>query len=77
MQPTPSAPIRSAATSKPETSSSRVKKPLQPVGASSGNSNAPINRDITCHTCGGKGHFKRDCPNKKAMVINADNEYET
>ncbi|KAK1645154.1 hypothetical protein QYE76_062959 [Lolium multiflorum] len=29
------------------------------------------------HTCGGKGHFKRDCPNRKVMIINEDNEYET
>ena len=35
------------------------------------------NRDMNCHTCGGKGHFKRDCPNKKVMLINEENEYET
>ena len=35
------------------------------------------NRDMACHTCGGKGHFKRDCPNRKVMFINEDNEYET
>ncbi|KAK1605351.1 hypothetical protein QYE76_029024 [Lolium multiflorum] len=35
------------------------------------------NRDMLCHTCGGKGHFKRDCPNRKVMIINEDNEYET
>ncbi|KAK1627771.1 hypothetical protein QYE76_002086 [Lolium multiflorum] len=34
-------------------------------------------RDMLCHTCGGKGHFKRDCPNRKVMFINEDNEYET
>ncbi|KAK1665083.1 hypothetical protein QYE76_053242 [Lolium multiflorum] len=32
---------------------------------------------MNCHTCGGKGHFKRDCPNRKVMIINEDNEYET
>ncbi|KAK1601813.1 hypothetical protein QYE76_048284 [Lolium multiflorum] len=32
---------------------------------------------MACHTCGGKGHFKRDCPNHKVMIINEDNEYET
>ncbi|KAK1619130.1 hypothetical protein QYE76_024647 [Lolium multiflorum] len=35
------------------------------------------NRDMACHTCGVKGHFKRDCPNRKVMIINEDNEYET
>ncbi|KAK1669827.1 hypothetical protein QYE76_057986 [Lolium multiflorum] len=32
---------------------------------------------MLCHTCGGKGHFKRYCPNRKVMFINEDNEYET
>ncbi|KAK1608914.1 hypothetical protein QYE76_032587 [Lolium multiflorum] len=32
---------------------------------------------MLCHTCGGKGHFKKDCPNRKVMIINEDNEYET
>ncbi|KAK1626851.1 hypothetical protein QYE76_001166 [Lolium multiflorum] len=35
------------------------------------------NHDMNCHTCGGKGHFKRDYPNRKVMIINVDNEYET
>ncbi|KAK1648984.1 hypothetical protein QYE76_066789 [Lolium multiflorum] len=29
------------------------------------------------HTCGGKGHFKRDFPNRKVMIINDNDEYET
>ncbi|KAK1664405.1 hypothetical protein QYE76_052564 [Lolium multiflorum] len=29
------------------------------------------------HTCGVKGHFKKDCPNRKVMIVNEDNEYET
>ncbi|KAK1649899.1 hypothetical protein QYE76_067704 [Lolium multiflorum] len=32
---------------------------------------------MNCHTCGGKGHFKRNYPNRKVMIINEDNEYET
>jgi hypothetical protein len=29
-----------------------------------------------CHTCGGKGHFKRDFPNNKVIVV-TKNGYET
>jgi hypothetical protein len=33
---------------------------------------------MACHTCVGKGHFKRDCPNAKVMLLNQEtNEYET
>ncbi|KAK1626052.1 hypothetical protein QYE76_000367 [Lolium multiflorum] len=32
---------------------------------------------MNCHTCDGKGHFKRDCPNHKVMFINDNDEYET
>jgi hypothetical protein len=33
---------------------------------------------MVCHTCGGKGHFRRDCPNAKVMLLNKEtNEYET
>ncbi|KAK1617423.1 hypothetical protein QYE76_022940 [Lolium multiflorum] len=35
------------------------------------------NRDMLCHTCGGKDHFKQDCPNCKVMIINDNDEYET
>jgi hypothetical protein len=46
-------------------------------GSGSANS-TPRKRDMVCHTCGGKGHFKRDCPNAKVMLLNQEsNEYET
>jgi hypothetical protein len=46
-------------------------------GSGSTNSRAQ-NRDMVCHTCGGKGHFKHDCPNAKLMLLNREtNEYET
>jgi hypothetical protein len=42
-----------------------AKSVAQPTMSGSGSttSNAQ-NRDMACHTCGGKGHFKRDCPNE-------------
>ncbi|KAK1679651.1 hypothetical protein QYE76_040499 [Lolium multiflorum] len=47
------------------------------ASTSGSNMSTARNRDMACHTCGGKGHFKRDCPNRKVMIINEDNEYET
>jgi hypothetical protein len=33
---------------------------------------------MACQTCGGKGHFKHDCPNAKVMLLNREtNKYET
>ncbi|XP_056843071.1 uncharacterized protein LOC130495662 [Raphanus sativus] len=34
-------------------------------------------RDITGFKCQGKGHYARDCPNKRVMVLKADGEYES
>ncbi|XP_013601193.1 PREDICTED: uncharacterized protein LOC106308590 [Brassica oleracea var. oleracea] len=34
-------------------------------------------RDITCFKCRGKGHYARDFPNKRVMVLKADGEYES
>ena len=34
-------------------------------------------RDITCFKCQGKGHYMRDCPNNRVMIINDRGEYES
>ena len=34
-------------------------------------------RDIICYKCQGKGHYARDCPNKRVMVLKGDGEYES
>jgi hypothetical protein len=51
----------------------------QPAMSGSGSTSSTArNRDMASHTCGGKGHFKRDCPNAKVMLLNQEtNEYET
>ncbi|KAK1677499.1 hypothetical protein QYE76_038347 [Lolium multiflorum] len=51
-------------------------KKSESAASTSGSNMSTHNRDMACHTCGGKGHFKRDCPNRKVMIINEDNEYE-
>ncbi|KAK1630814.1 hypothetical protein QYE76_005129 [Lolium multiflorum] len=63
--------------SKPVSNVSNTKKSESAASTSGSNVSTARNRDMVCHTCGGKGHFKRDCPNRKVMVINEDNEYET
>ncbi|XP_048613209.1 uncharacterized protein LOC125587106 [Brassica napus] len=34
-------------------------------------------RDIVCYKCQGKGHYARDFPNKRVMVLKGDGEYES
>ncbi|KAK1686014.1 hypothetical protein QYE76_046862 [Lolium multiflorum] len=63
--------------SKPASNVSNTKKSESAASTSGSNVSIARNRDKICHTCGGKGHFKRDCPNRKVMIINEDNEYET
>ncbi|KAF8047244.1 hypothetical protein N665_3134s0001 [Sinapis alba] len=61
---------------------SRFKKSTTPE-ASKGNKTdqgkpiAPRNRDITCYKCQGKGHYARDCPNQRVMILREDGGYET
>ena len=52
-------------------------KPTPAMSGSGSTSSTARNRDMSCHTCGGKGHFKRDCPNKKTMIVDAYGGYET
>jgi len=77
-------PPRDGAASRPSSSTSKspsfgpqAKKSAAPAASSGSNMSTARNRDMECHTCGGKGHFKRQCPNSKVMVVNENNEYET
>ncbi|KAK1610779.1 hypothetical protein QYE76_034452 [Lolium multiflorum] len=82
---TPRAPIHGAGAfgrlttppSKPVSNVSNAKKSESAASTSGSSMSTARNRDMLCNTCGGKGHFKRDCPNRKVMIINEDNEYET
>ncbi|KAK1612698.1 hypothetical protein QYE76_036371 [Lolium multiflorum] len=67
----------STPSSKPVSNASNAKKSESAASTSGSNMSTARNRDMLCHTCGGKGHFKRDCPDRKVMIINEDNEYET
>ena len=63
------------ASSKSDSVISNAKKLAQPATSAAGSTNSTARkRDMSCHTCGGRGHFKRDCPNKKVMLINEDTE---
>ncbi|KAK1608473.1 hypothetical protein QYE76_032146 [Lolium multiflorum] len=66
-----------SSSSKPVSTVSNTKKPVPAASGTGSNMSTARNRDMVCHTCGGKGHFKKDCPNRKVMIINEDNEYET
>ncbi|KAK1561443.1 hypothetical protein QYE76_048240, partial [Lolium multiflorum] len=66
-----------SSSSKPVSNVSHTKKPVPAASGTGSSMSTARNRDMVCHTCGGKGHFKRDCPNRKVMIINEDNEYET
>ena len=70
--------VRASSSNRPDSVVSNAKKTAHPAASGTGSSMSTArNRDMACHTCGGKGHFKKDCPNKKVMLINEDNEYET
>ncbi|KAK1681384.1 hypothetical protein QYE76_042232 [Lolium multiflorum] len=66
-----------SSSSKPVSNVSNTKRLVPAASGTSSNMSTARNRDMLCHTCGGKGHFKKDCPNRKVMIINEDNEYET
>ncbi|XP_024009444.1 uncharacterized protein LOC112084526 [Eutrema salsugineum] len=34
-------------------------------------------RDITCFKCQGKGHYARECPNQRVMILKSNGKYES
>jgi hypothetical protein len=43
-------------------SDSNAKKSAPAASGTGSNMSTACNHDMECHTCGGKGHSKRDCP---------------
>jgi hypothetical protein len=75
--PTPSSrsDFHAPSSSRPD---SKAKKSTPAASGMGSNMSIARNHDMQCHTCGGKGHFKWDCPNRKVVLVNEDtNEYET
>ena len=61
--------FRGATPSKSVSVATPVKPAPQPAASGTGSSSSIARtRDMNCNTCGGKGHFKRDCSNKKGDV---------
>jgi hypothetical protein len=75
----PTAGFHGNASSKSDLMVLNAKKSSQPAASAVGSSNSTTrNRDMSCHTCGGQGHFKNGCSNRKVMLINEETtEYET
>src|SRR3954467_10672512 len=71
-------PTTSAAKPVPSPSfGSNAKKPAAPAASTGSNMSTARTRDVECHTCGGRGHYQRDCPNRKVMFVNDQGEYES
>ena len=56
---------------------SNARKPAAPAASSGSNMSTARTRDVVCRTCGGRGHYKKDCPNSKVMFVNEQGEVES
>ncbi|XP_073355047.1 uncharacterized protein [Aegilops tauschii subsp. strangulata] len=65
-----------AATSRYDASNSKEKSKFAAPSLSSIGSTGKTS-EIECFTCKGRGHMKKDCPNKRTMLITENGEYES
>jgi hypothetical protein len=64
-------PSRPSSSTRPAPSGAQSRCPTATPAASSGSSaSVTCESEKVCHTCGGKGHFKRMCPNNKVILVN-------
>ena len=77
--PAASAPAadRPSTSSKPASTVSNSKRPASAASGTGSNMSTARSSQVECHTCGGRGHYRRDCPNKKAVLLSEENAYET
>ena len=55
----------------------QAQKSVAPAASTGSNMSTARTSDKLCHTCGGRGHFKKDCPNSKVMVVNDEGQFES
>lgn len=59
----------------------KFKKPIPgstiPTKPEQGKPQNQRSRDITCFKCQGKGHYARECPNQRVMILKDNGEYES
>src|SRR4051794_35700548 len=69
--PAASAPTtdRPTTSSKPASTVSNSKKPAPAASGTSSNMSTARTSNMECYTCGGRGHLRRECPNKKTMLV--------
>ncbi|XP_062224492.1 uncharacterized protein LOC133923045 [Phragmites australis] len=74
----PSNPITKAAPSSASSPAPRNenKRPAATIGATSAASTSH-SRDIKCHKCQGRGHVAAECPSRRTMIVNENNEWES
>ena len=68
--------MHNSASKKLESTPSPVRRPMAPAAsATSSMGSTGRSRDIICHKCKGVGHFQRDCPNVRTLLITEDGGY--
>ena len=49
----------------------------EPVKSSYSTASTGRTRDVLCHGCGGRGHIKKECPNKRVLIVRENGEYSS
>nr|AAQ72729.1 putative gag-pol polyprotein [Petunia x hybrida] len=79
--PTPNARFPIASGPSGASANKEVKKPFEKYTPNAGGNsktqlNTPTSSSIQCHKCKGYGHFAKECPTKRTMVVVVEHAYE-